>query len=73
MSDDSLKSESSTKQPSMMPLSSIEATSLIIEKAKQLVNQLVDHRGHDKPPFLPAGHHRIKTGKMAPVNRNNAP
>jgi len=28
------------------------ATSLIIERARQLVNQLVEDRGHDKPPFL---------------------
>ncbi|MFC1977821.1 ImmA/IrrE family metallo-endopeptidase [Chloroflexota bacterium] len=30
-----------------------QATSLIIERAKQLVDQLVKERGHDKPPFLP--------------------
>ncbi len=53
MSDISLKSGSSIEQPGMVPLSSKEATSLMIEKAKQLVNQLVDCRGHDKPPFLP--------------------
>ena len=28
------------------------ATSLIIERAGQLVHQLVEDRGHDKPPFL---------------------
>ncbi len=53
MSDVSLKIRSSIGQQGMMPLSSKEATSLMIEKAKQLVNQLVDSRGHDKPPFLP--------------------
>ncbi len=34
-------------------LSSEQATSLIIERARQLVNQLIEDRGHDKPPFLP--------------------
>ncbi len=29
-----------------------QATSLIIERARQLVNRLVEDRGHDKPPFL---------------------
>jgi Zn-dependent peptidase ImmA (M78 family) len=43
----------------MVPLSSKEATSLMIEKAKQLVNQLVDYRGHDKPPFLPEEYSRL--------------
>jgi len=59
MSDNSLKSDSSIQQPGIMPLSSEEATSLIIEKAKQLVNQLVDYRGHDKPPFLPKEYSRL--------------
>lgn len=59
MIDNSLKSESSIEQPVMMPLSSKEATSLMIEKAKQLVNQLVDYRGHDKPPFLPEEYSRL--------------
>ena len=30
-----------------------QATSLIVERAKQLVNQLIEKRGHDKPPFSP--------------------
>ena len=59
MSDNSLKGKSSIQQPGIMPLSSKEATSLIIEKAKQLVNQLVDYRGHDKPPFLPKEYSRL--------------
>ena len=29
-----------------------QATELIIERARQLVKQLIDNRGHDKPPFL---------------------
>lgn len=36
-----------------MSLNFKEATSHIIERARQLVNQLVEDRGHDKPPFLP--------------------
>ena len=36
-----------------MSLNFEEATSLIIERARQLVNRLVEDRGHDKPPFLP--------------------
>ena len=36
-----------------MSLNLEQATSLIIERARQLVNQLVRDRGHDKPPFLP--------------------
>jgi hypothetical protein len=59
MSDNNLKNESSIQQPGMMPLSSKEATSIIIAKAKQLVNQLVDYRGHDKPPFLPKEYSRF--------------
>jgi len=30
-----------------------QATGLIIERARQLVNRLVEQRGHEKPPFLP--------------------
>ena len=34
-------------------LSLEQATNLIIERAKQLANQLVEQRGHEKPPFSP--------------------
>ena len=37
-----------------VPLNIEQASYLIIQKAKQLVNQLIENRGHDKPPFLPA-------------------
>jgi Zn-dependent peptidase ImmA (M78 family) len=37
----------------MVRLNSEQATSLIVERARQLVNQLIEHRGHDNPPFLP--------------------
>ncbi len=30
-----------------------KSTSLIVERARQLVNQLVEQRGQEKPPFLP--------------------
>jgi Zn-dependent peptidase ImmA (M78 family) len=29
-----------------------QSTSLIVERARQLVSQLVEHRGHERPPFL---------------------
>ena len=53
MSKVSLKSGDSIGQKDIVPLSSKEAASLMIEIAKQLVNQLVESRGHDEPPFLP--------------------
>ena len=59
MGNNSLKSGGSIEQPSMVPSSLKEATSLMIKKAKQLVNQLVDYRGHDKPPFLPEEYSRL--------------
>ena len=37
-----------------------QATSLIVERAKQLVNRLVEDRGHDNPPFLPAEFARLQ-------------
>lgn len=36
-----------------MSLNFEEATILIIKRARQLVNRLIENRGHDKPPFLP--------------------
>ena len=35
-----------------MSLNLDQATNLVIQRAKQLVNQLVMTRGYDKPPFL---------------------
>lgn len=43
-----------------MSLNFEEATSLIVERAKQLVNRLIEHRGHDRPPFLPAEFSRLQ-------------
>jgi len=36
-----------------------QATDLIVERARQLVNQLVEQRGHGRPPFLPAEYTRL--------------
>ncbi len=41
------------RQESRVSVNSEQATSLIVERARQLVNRLVEDRGHDKPPFLP--------------------
>ena len=53
MSTDYLTNDSFTNQLESVSLNSEQATSLIIERARQLVNRLVGDRGHDKPPFLP--------------------
>ncbi|HEY93025.1 MAG TPA: ImmA/IrrE family metallo-endopeptidase [Dehalococcoidia bacterium] len=37
-----------------------QAKELIIERARQLVNRLVEDRGHDKPPFLPEEFARLQ-------------
>ena len=47
-----LNSDDSINELALVSLNSEQATSLIIERAKQLVNRLVEDRGHDKPPFL---------------------
>lgn len=53
-----------------MSVSSMEqATNLIIERAKQLFNQLVENRGHDKPPFLPEDFARL-LGIKRPLKAN---
>ena len=36
-----------------MSLNAEQATDLMIERTRWLVNQLIGKRGHDKPPFLP--------------------
>jgi Zn-dependent peptidase ImmA (M78 family) len=41
-------------------LNSQQAASLIVERAKQLVNQLIEKRGHDRPPFLPEEFARLQ-------------
>jgi Zn-dependent peptidase ImmA (M78 family) len=59
MSDNGLENESLIRQSSIIPLDLKEANSHIIEKARQLVNQLVDYRGHSRPPFLPKEYSRF--------------
>lgn len=41
-----------------------QATSLIIERAKQLVDQLIKDRGHDTPPFSPEEFARLQGIKI---------
>jgi hypothetical protein len=36
-----------------MALNLEQSTSLIVERTRQLVSQLIEQRGHGKPPFLP--------------------
>ncbi len=55
-----LNSDNSVDKLEMLPLNSEQATSLIIERARQLVNQLIEKRGHDKPPFLPQEFARLR-------------
>jgi len=49
-----LNSDGFANQPMPVSFSMEQATSLVVERAKQLVNKLIEDRGHDKPPFLPA-------------------
>ena len=53
MSAYSLFSDATARQESPVSLNLEQATSLITDRAKQLVNQLINDRGHDEPPFLP--------------------
>jgi len=53
MSTNYLTSNSQSSYVLPVSLNLEQATSLILERARQLVNQLVEQRGHDKPPFLP--------------------
>jgi len=55
-----LPNNSITRQLEPVSLNLEQATSLIIERARQLVNQLIEGRGHDKPPFLPEEFARLQ-------------
>ena len=55
-----LNSDELANQLTPVSLSMEQATSLIAERAKQLVNRLVEDRGHDKPPFLPEEFARLQ-------------
>lgn len=60
MSAYSLFSDGTARQESPVSLNLEQATSLIIERARQLVNRLIEDRGHDKPPFLPEEFARLQ-------------
>ncbi len=60
MSVSHLFSDGTARQESRVSLNSEQATTLIVERAKQLVNRLVEDRGHDKPPFLPEEFARLQ-------------
>jgi hypothetical protein len=47
-----LPCDNPTSQVTPVSLDLEQATSLIVERARQLVNQLVEQRGHGRPPFL---------------------
>lgn len=55
-----LDSDASINQLALVSLNSEQATTLIVERANQLVNRLVEDRGHDKPPFLPEEFARLQ-------------
>jgi len=55
----SLFSDGTGRQESVS-LNLEQATSLILERTRQLVNRLVEDRGHDKPPFLPEEFARLQ-------------
>lgn len=59
-----LNSDDPANQLALVSLNSEQATSLIVERAKQLVNRLVEDRGHDKPPFLPEEFARLQGIKI---------
>lgn len=60
MSTNNSTDDSLTSQVVPVSLNVEQATKLIIERAKQLVNRLVEDRGHDKPPFLPEEFARLQ-------------
>jgi len=60
MGTNNLTDDNFTSQVVSVPLTLEQATSLIIERAKQLVSQLIEDRGHDKPPFLPVEFARLQ-------------
>jgi Zn-dependent peptidase ImmA (M78 family) len=48
-----LNNEQLVKQATEQPIDKHQATILILKRARQLVNEVIEKRGHDKPPFLP--------------------
>ena len=53
MGNNHANSDNPVFQSGIVPLTSDEAASTIVRRAKQVVSQLIEYRGHDKPPFLP--------------------
>ena len=47
-------------QVTMPPINLEQATTLIIEHAKQLVNRVIESRGNNKPPFSPTEYAKLK-------------
>lgn len=60
MTTNNLTSDSLTSQVVPVSLNAEQANTLIVERAKQLVNRLIEERGHDKPPFLPEEFARLQ-------------
>jgi len=60
MSTNNSTGDSLTSQVVPVSLNAEQATTLIVERAKQLVNRLIEERGHDKPPFLPGEFARLQ-------------
>lgn len=56
--------DSTARQESQVFVNQEQATTLIVKRAKQLVSQLIEDRGHDKPPFLPEELARLKDIKI---------
>ena len=52
MSTHSLPGHSATSPVSALPLTLEDATSFVIQRARELVNELVKQRGQEEPPFL---------------------
>ncbi|MBA7581143.1 hypothetical protein ES708_23045 [subsurface metagenome] len=59
-----MESEDLTNRLAQAPLDVEQATSLIVERAQQLVKELVEQRGHDRPPFLPEEFARLQDMKI---------
>lgn len=59
---DCLTDEKTTTQGSLVSEQTLgpeEAASLVAERSKELVNELIEQRGHGRPPFLPAEYARL--------------
>jgi Zn-dependent peptidase ImmA (M78 family) len=59
MNKNCLPGNADTGQIMPISLNMEESTSLIVERARQFVNQLIEQRGHGRPPFLSAEYARL--------------